>query len=243
MSGLEGLLEAASGADWTGEPAEALAFAIEERIVATLPSRLRQALGSDEACQRARVIAWLRCRAIAADRSSAAVEWGYLANHVRWRLADAVRAESLRHNRHVLHAAPPETAAPRSVEPLGPRLERLAHELASKGADLGVITRLLHVAADGPRFERARIAARLVEAGADESLAETLAWLVRGGSAFRSVLARMANGESAEQVFGDPAVQRKLEAARQRFQQASVSSAFASSDPNRQSARALRHVA
>jgi hypothetical protein len=60
------MLWSAAEADWSGEPAEALAVAIEARIVAELPARLSRALGDDEAAQRARVIAWERCRRIAA---------------------------------------------------------------------------------------------------------------------------------------------------------------------------------
>lgn len=217
MSGLKELLQAAAAAHWAGVPAETLAHAIEERIVATVPARLRQALGTDEACQRARAIAWQRCRALADESSGASPEWGYLANHVRWRLADAVRAETLRQNRHVLHASPPESPAPAYLTPLGPRLERLADELASTDADHAFVTHLLRVAADGPRFERARIAARLTDAGADREQAEALTWLLRGGPGFRSVLARMADGEHADDVLGDHAVQHKLETVRRRL--------------------------
>lgn len=208
------MLQRAAEAHWSGGPADALAAAIEVRIVAELPARLRRALGADEAAQRARVLAWERCLAITAtDSSPARLEWGFLANHVRWRLADAVRAEVLRHERHPAFGVIPDRPAPASNVPLGLRLERLAEELIASGLDARKAWQFMRVAGDGPRFERALIASRLVEAGAGQRQADALAWLLRGGSGFPSVLARLAVGAPPDRVFGDVSVRRRLAAA------------------------------
>ena len=97
---LQALLVEAADSDWAEEPSTRLAKAIERRIVAELPSRLRAALGNDEAAQMARVLAWERCRRLAEKPPTGRVTWGYLANMVRWRLADVVRQEARRRQRH-----------------------------------------------------------------------------------------------------------------------------------------------
>jgi hypothetical protein len=79
--------------------------------------------------------------------------------------------------------------------------------------------RLLRAAVEGPRFERGRIASRVEEAGASRVQAEALAWLLRGGSGFESVIARLARGESSAEVFADPAVRRRITAAGRSCQQ------------------------
>jgi hypothetical protein len=129
---LEVLIAAAAGSGWAEEPSTRLVVGIEERIVAPLSSRLRAALGQDEAAQLARVIAWERCRELAVAPPAGGVSWGYLANYVRWRLADVVRAEALRRRRHPPTAAMPDEEAV-SSERLGSQLERIVEELASLG--------------------------------------------------------------------------------------------------------------
>jgi hypothetical protein len=210
VSELDVLLADAAAEDWRGRATDRLAVEIEDKVISTLSTRLRIALGPDEACQHGRVIAWERCRALAENPPADGVRWGFLANHVRWRLADAVRAETLRSARHPVSALPPERPAAPTLPWLGPRLERLADELCLSGLDAGTAYRWLQTASDGPRFKRAHIAARLVEAGADDQQADALAWLVRGGARFESVLARLARGEQPEVVFSDPSVRGRI---------------------------------
>jgi len=58
---LQALLVEVADSGWAEEPATRLARAIERRIVDEVPSRLRVALGNDEAAQLAWVLAWERC--------------------------------------------------------------------------------------------------------------------------------------------------------------------------------------
>ncbi|TCC36486.1 hypothetical protein [Kribbella speibonae] len=204
---LEVLIADAERSGWAPGPSRRLADGIEARIVVPLSSRLRTALGSDEAAQLARVIAWERCLELAIDRPEAGVSWGYLANLVRWRLQDAVRAEVIRRRRHLLTQRLPDgEAAYRPV--LGHHLDRIALELASEGLSPAAGRRFIRAAADGPPFYRAGIAARVRRAGATRSQAEALAWLLRGGAGQPSALARLAVGESPGGVFADPVVRR-----------------------------------
>ena len=209
---LEVLISDAERSGWAPEQSRRLATAIEARIVVPLSSRLRAALGADEAAQLARVIAWERCLDLAVDPPKDGVSWGYLANLVRWRLQDALRAELVRRRRHPLTQQLPDgEAAHRPV--LGRHLERIALELATEGLVLSAGWRLIKAAADGPPFYRAGIIARVRWAGATRPQAEALAWLLRGGAGQMSALARLALGESAAAVFADPVVRRWVRAA------------------------------
>jgi hypothetical protein len=209
---LEELIAEAAGSGWEPEPSRRLADGIEARIVVPLSSRLRAALGADEAAQQARAIAWERCLELAVNPPRAGVSWGYLANHVRWRLQDAVRAEVLRRQRHPLtHQLPEVEVVHRPA--LGHHLERLALELAAAGLALDESRRLMKVAADGPPFYRAGIVRRLRRAGATAPQAEGLAWLLRGGAGNLSALARLAGGQPPALVFDDPVVRRWILAA------------------------------
>ncbi|TCO41019.1 hypothetical protein EV646_116110 [Kribbella antiqua] len=209
---LEELIAEADNSNWAGEPSRRLADGIEAQIVAPLSSRLTVALGRDEAAQLARTIAWERCRELAVRRPEAGVSWGYLANLVRWRLIDVLRAEVTRRQRHPLTDRLPEREAPQ-VLPLGPCLERIALELDRVGLPASAARRFIRVAADGPPFYRSAIVNRLRLAGALRSQAEGFVWLVRGGAANRSALARLATGESPTEVFKDPVVRRWVLAA------------------------------
>ncbi|MER7243097.1 hypothetical protein [Kribbella sp. NPDC000426] len=214
---LEVLIADAERSGWAPEPSRRLADGIEARIVVPLSSRLRTALGPDEAAQLARVIAWERCLELAVDPPEGGVSWGYLANLVRWRLQDAVRAEVVRRRRHPLtHQLPDGEAAHRPV--LGQHLDRIALELVGEGLALVVGRRLIRAAADGPPFYRAGIVARVCRAGATRSQAEAFAWLLRGGASQTSALARLALGEPADSVFADPAVRRWMRVASGRDQ-------------------------
>lgn len=213
MSELQPLIQAASDAAWQGEPARILAEAIEAQIVKPLPSRLRSGLAWGEAEQLARVLAWEAARDLAAKLPERAISWGYLANFVRWRVADAVRAEALRRRRHMAAATLPERPGNPLVPPLGDNLERIAHELELVGLPYPAAIKLLRIAADGPRYERAAIASRLQGSGVDRGQAEGMAWLLRGGAANRSALHRLSAGESAHVVFSDAVVRRWLHAA------------------------------
>lgn len=209
---LEVLIADAERSGWAPGPSRRLADGIEARIVAPLSSRLRAALGSDEASQLARVIAWERCLELAVDPPAGGVSWGYLANLVRWRLQDAVRAEMVRRRRHPLTQQFPDAdVTDRPV--LGQHLERIALELAAEGLAPRVCRRLIRAAADGPPFHRAGIVARVRRAGATRAQAEAFAWLLRGGAGRMSALARLAVGESAEVVFADPIVRSWISAA------------------------------
>jgi hypothetical protein len=146
---LDVLIAEAEQSAWAPGPSRRLAEGIERRIVVPLSSRLRTTLGSDEAAQLARAIAWERCRELAAIRPEGGVSWGYLANMVRWRLQNAVRTEMLRRRRHPLTRQLPEAEAPHRPV-LGHHLERIALELAAEGLPLSVGWRLIRAAADGP---------------------------------------------------------------------------------------------
>jgi hypothetical protein len=209
---LEVLIADAERSGWAPGPSRRLADGIEARIVVPLSSRLRTALGADEAAQLARVIAWERCLELAVEPPEGGVSWGYLANLVRWRLQDAARAEVTRRRRHPLtHQFPDAEAAHRPT--LGNHLERIAFELAAEGLSPKVGRRLIRAAADGPPFYRAGIVARVRRAGATRSQAEALAWLLRGGARHMSALARLAVGEPPDVVFNDPVVRRWIRAA------------------------------
>ncbi|WP_344747359.1 hypothetical protein [Kribbella aluminosa] len=209
---LEVLIADAERSGWAPGPSRRLADGIEARIVVPLSSRLRAALGSDEAKQLARVIAWERCLELAVDPPEAGVSWGYLANLVRWRLQDAVRAEMLRRRRHPLTYRFPDWEVTQQPA-LGNHLDRIAHELAGEGLALRVGRGLIGAAADGPPFYRAGIVARVRRAGATRSQAEAFAWLLRGGAGQRSALARLAVGEPPDAVFADPVVRRWIRTA------------------------------
>jgi hypothetical protein len=209
---LEVLITDAARSGWASEPSQRLADGIESNIVAPLSNRLRAVLGRDEAAQLARVIAWERCRELAVNRPESGVSWGYLANLVRWRLMDVVRSEMLRRQRHPLTHRPPEREVIHRLS-LGPHLDRIAEELEGEGLPAAVGRGLIRVAADGPPFYRAAIIVRLRQAGASGAQAEGLAWLLRGGAGGASALARLAQGQSPEQVFADPVVRRWIRAA------------------------------
>lgn len=209
---LDELLVEVARTNWAAAPAERLAQGIEERIIAYLPGRARSALGGDEAAQLARVVAWERCRGLS-QRSTGPVSWGYLANVVRWRLADAVRAEALRRHRHPVSQVLPERAAESSGHELGPLLECLSTELTRAGLPDRTARHLIAVASEGPRFERSAIRGRLLAEGVPRSQSEGFAWLLRGGAANHSAVARLASGQSPAAVFGDPVVRRWIAAA------------------------------
>ena len=209
---LEVLITEAARSDWAPEPSHRLAEGIESHIVAPLSSRLKAALGHDEAAQLARVIAWERCRELSLSPPEGGVSWGYLANLVRWRLMDAVRSDVLRHQRHPLTHQLPEREATHRLS-LGPYLERIASELELVGLPVAAGRRLIRAAADGPPFYRSAIIERLRRAGATGAQAEGLAWLLRGGAASASALARLAVGHDPREVFADPAVRRWVRAA------------------------------
>jgi len=209
---LEVLIADAARSGWASEPSQRLVDGIESNIVAPLSSRLKFALGHDEAAQLARAIAWERCRELALNRPDAGVSWGYLANLVRWRLKDAVRAEVLRRQRHPLTHQLPEREV--TFHPtLGPHLDRIAAELEDEGLPASVCRKLIRVAADGPPYYRSAIVMRLRRAGAKGAQAEGLAWLLRGGAGKASALARLAQGQPPEEVFADPVVRRWIRAA------------------------------
>ncbi|TDO30204.1 hypothetical protein EV643_1393 [Kribbella sp. VKM Ac-2527] len=214
MSGeLHVLLADAADSDWAVEPSRRLAEAIEERIVDPMPSRLRSALGNDEAKQQARAVAWESCRRLAVRSPAGGVTWGYLANVVRWRLSDTVRSEARRRRRHPALGFVPERDQQGSLLDLGPMLDQIIDELVRAGLEIRAARRLILVAAEGPFFTRAAMAPRLVDAGAPQPQAEALAWLLRGGAANPSALARLASGESPREVFSDQVVRRWVVAA------------------------------
>jgi hypothetical protein len=214
---LEELIAEAARSGWAAEPSRRLVEEIESHIVVPLSSRLRAALGRDEAEQLARVIAWERCLELAAAPPPDGLSWGYLANLVRWRLMDVVRATVLHGRRHQLTHRLPEPA-PTHRWSLGPHLEQIASELESEGLPAAVGRRLIRVAADGPPYYRAAIIARLRRARATAAQAEGLAWLLRGGAGRPSALARLALGQAPDEVFNDPGVRRWIRAAAGRDQ-------------------------
>lgn len=205
---LQALLVEAADSGWAEEPSARLAAAIERRIVAELPSRLRAALGNDEAAQMARVVAWERCRRLAEEPPAGQVTWGYLANMVRWRLADVVRQEARRRERYPLIDFLPESEQPSMVEELGPLLDRIGVRLERAGLSPAEVRRRLVVAAEGPGFSKHAIAGRLRAIGVPSKQAEGLAWLLHNASIRRSALSRLAGGQPPEVVFSDPTVQR-----------------------------------
>jgi hypothetical protein len=209
---LEALINAAAQAAWAKEPARQLADAIEQHIVVPLPLWLKTSLGRDEASQLARVIAWERCHELAIKAPAAGVSWGYLANLVRWRLIDAVRAEVLRRQRHpATHELPDVESEGTGL--LGPHLDRIVTELERYGLPPAVSRELIRAAADGPPFYRSTIVARLRLTGVTVSQAEGLAWLLRGSPSKPSALTRLAAGQTDKQVFTDLTVRNWLKAA------------------------------
>ncbi|WP_020391731.1 hypothetical protein [Kribbella catacumbae] len=209
---LEVLISAAAQAAWDKEPSRRLAHAIEEHIVVPLPLWLKTSLGRDEASQLARVIAWERCHELAVKPPPGGIVWGYLANHVRWRLIDAVRAEVLRRQRHqAMHALP--DVETEELPMLGVHLDRIVAELERYGLSPVVSRELMRVAADGPPFYRSTIISRLRLSGVTETQAEALAWLLRGSPSKPSALARLAAGQRDTQVFTDLTVRNWLKAA------------------------------
>ncbi|MFI7067094.1 hypothetical protein ACIBL3_39275 [Kribbella sp. NPDC050124] len=205
---LQALLVEAADSGWAEEPSRRLATAIERRIVAEVPSRLRAALGHDEAAQMARVLAWERCRRLAEKPPAGQVSWGYLANMVRWRLADVVRQEARRRQRHPLIDYLPEAEQPAMLAELGPLLDRIGVQLERAGLGVGEVRRRLLAAADGPGFSKHAIAGRVRGIGVPSAQAEGLAWLLHNGPIRRSALSRLAGGQPPDAVFADPAVQR-----------------------------------
>jgi len=210
---LQVLLSEAAGSNWAEEPSTRLAKAIEQRIVAEVPSRLRTALGNDEAAQLARVLAWERCHRLVAEPPPGELTWGYLANMVRWRLADVVRQEARRRQRHPLTDYIPEYEQAATLTELGPVLDRIGLQLERAGLAVGEVRRRLVAAADGPGFSKHAIASRIRGIGVVRDQAEGLAWLLHNGSIRRSAISRLADGQSAETVFSDPAVQRWIDQA------------------------------
>ena len=209
---LQVLLDEAMSSDWAPEASKRLAEGIEARIIAVLPIRLKLALGSDEAAQLARLIAWERCRELAASPVDQGVSWGYLANLVRWRLVDAARPDWARQRRQIPLQDVPEVEVQSELR-LGPHLDRIAAEVSDAGLPMAKTRRLIRAAADGPPYYRAAIIGRLREAGAHRGQAEGFAWLLRGGAANRSALARLASGQAPHEVFANPAVRRWVAAA------------------------------
>ena len=209
---LEVLINDAASSGWAEGPSAALAEGIEERIVAPLSSRLRSALGHDEAAQLARVIAWERCRELAVNPPAGGVSWGYLANLVRWRLKDTLRSELLRGQKHQLLTQLPE---PQSGDRpwLGRRLELIVAELERAGLPGATGRKLIRVAADGPPFNRAAVIQRLRRVGATGQQAEGMSWLLRGGAGRPSALARLALGQPPAEVFADEIVREWILAA------------------------------
>jgi hypothetical protein len=209
---LEALIKAAAQAAWEHEPSRRLADAIEKHIVVPLPRWLKTSLGRDEASQLARVIAWERCHELAVKPPAAGLSWGYLANLVRWRLIDAVRAEVLRRQRHQVTPELPDIES-EGLPLLGPHLERIVVELDRYGLPPIVSRELMRVAADGRPFYRSTIISRLRLSGVTQPQAEALAWLLRGSPSKPSALARLAAGQAETQVFNDRTVRNWLEAA------------------------------
>jgi hypothetical protein len=205
---LQALLVEVTDSGWAEESSTRLAKAIERRIVDEVPSRLRMALGNDEAAQLARVLAWERCRRLAEQPPAREVTWGYLANMVRWRLADVVRQEARRRQRHPLTDYLPEHEQPAMLAELGRLLDRIGAQVERAGLPVGEVRRRLIAAAEGPGFSKHAIAGRVREIGVPREQAEGLAWLLHNGPIRKSALSRLASGQPAGAVFGDPAVQR-----------------------------------
>ncbi|GAB3934200.1 hypothetical protein GCM10029976_042810 [Kribbella albertanoniae] len=202
---LEVLISDAAESGWAEGPSGRLAEGIEERIVAPLSSRLRAALGNDEAAQLARVIAWERCRELAANPPAGGISWGYLANLVRWRLKDTLRSEVLRRQKHPLVALLPEQES--SYQPgLGRYLDRIVEQLERHGLAPATSRLFIGAAADGPSYQRSAIVLRLRRVGATRQQAEAFSWLLRGGAGKPSALARLAIGQPPWEVFADPDV-------------------------------------
>ncbi|MEV0792658.1 hypothetical protein [Kribbella sp. NPDC050459] len=219
---LQALLFEAADSGWADEPSTRLAAEIERRIVAELPSRLRVALGNDEAAQLARAVAWERCRRLAENPPAGRVTWGYLANMVRWRLADVVRQEARRRQRHLLLDYLPEAEQPSMLAELGPLLDRIGVWLERAGLPAGDVRRRLLVAAEGPGFSRHAITGRVRGIGVPRDQAEGLAWLLHNGPVRVSALSRLAGGQPPDTVLADPAVQQWIEQAAGRFPRASI---------------------
>lgn len=209
---LEVLISAAAQAAWDKEPSRRLAHAIEKHIVVPLPLWLKTSLGRDEASQLARVIAWEKCHELAVHPPQGGIVWGYLANHVRWRVIDAVRAEVLRRQRHQATHALPDVQT-NEAPMLGLHLDRIVTELERYGLPSAMGRKLMRTAADGPPFYRSGIISRLRLSGVPQAQAAGLAWLLRGSASKPSALARLAAGVPADQVFADLTIHNWLKAA------------------------------
>jgi hypothetical protein len=209
---LEALINAAAGSTWAKEPSRQLVDAIERHIVRPLPLWLKTALGREEAAQLARVIAWEKCQEFAVKRPDSGVSWGYLANVVRWRVIDAVRAEALHRQRHPLTPTVPDVES-EEMSLLGEYLDRIVTELERYGLPPAVSRELMRAAADGPPFYRSTIITRLRLSGITHAQAEGLAWLLRGSRSKPSALARLAAGQADTRVFADFTVRNWLKAA------------------------------
>lgn len=173
----------------------------------------------------ARVLAWERCRRLAETPPAGQVTWGYLANMVRWRLADVVRQEARRRQRHPLIDYVPEAEQPSMLAELGPLLDRIGVRLERAGLAVGEVRRRLVVAADGPGFSKHAITARIRAIDVPREQAEGLAWLLHSGPIRRSALSRLAGGQPPEVVFADPAVERWIDQAAGRLPRKSGRSA------------------
>lgn len=209
---LEVLINSAAKSAWAEEPSLELIEAIERHVVVPLPGWMKRVLGRDEAAQLVRVIAWRKCLELAVKPPAAGLSWGYLANHVRWRLKDAALNEVQHRQRYPLTPEAPDSESP-EMPVLGLYLEQIVAELERHGMSAAAGRRLIRTAADGPPFYRAAIVSRLCGVGISQSRAEGLAWLLRGGAARPSALARLAAGQPPEQVFADPAIRNWLKAA------------------------------
>jgi hypothetical protein len=203
---LQALLVEAADSGWADEPSNRLAQAIERRIVAEVPSRLRVALGNDDAAQLARVLAWERCHRLAVQSPVRQITWGYLANMVRWRLADVVRQDARRRQRHPLTDYLPERVQPALLEELGPHLDRIGAQLEHAGLAVAEVRRRMVAASEGPSFSKHAITARVRDIGVPREQAEGLAWLLHSGPIRRSALSQLASGQPAQAVFRDPVV-------------------------------------
>ena len=219
---LHALLVEAADSGWAEEPSTRLAAAIERRIVAELPSRLRAALGNDEAAQMARVVAWERCHRLAEKPPAGRLTWGYLANMVRWRLADLVRQEARRRERYPLVDFLPESEQPSMVEELGPLLDRIGVRLERAGLSVAEVRRRLVAAAEGPSFSKHAIAGRVRGIGVPSKQADGLAWLLHNAPIRKSALARLAEGQPPDMVLADPTVQRWINQAAGRLPRSST---------------------
>jgi hypothetical protein len=220
------LVEAAASEDWCGPATDTLMAEFEFRLIDWLPSRLVSGLGVEEARQTARIIAWEGVRRWLDDPRTdlRRLGWGYLANLVRWRVADALDKETLRSSRHVPtdkvpedtpYVVPVDDPAEGDLDcELGTYLDALVVELVRLGMDRAAAVRALHVACDDTDLRRSRVVDRLSKhAGIDEEAAEALADLLVGNAQRRvvPVVRRLVEHEPRQQIVTDPKVGSRLE--------------------------------